>query len=242
VLPVLNQAGFFYKFILGLNNAKLSRFEIQAEKRHFHFSVVGQLAAEYKAINLWQGAPGFTPDQHLVESAFQAVREGFNLYGPMPGVLPLREALARKTAKLYGAQYDPNTEITVTAGGLEAVYATITALVHAGDEVIYFDPAFECYEPTVRLQGATPVPIKIPLDTMKIDWDQVQAAITPRTRMIIVNTPHNPTGSVLDQNDIERLIAVTRGTDIVILSDEVYEHIGLRWKDASEHGPLSRTG
>jgi methionine aminotransferase len=189
------------------------------------FSVVGQLAAEYKAINLWQGAPGFTPDPHLVESAFQAVREGFNLYGPMPGVLPLREALARKTAKLYGTQYDPNTEITVTAGGLEAVYATITALVHAGDEVIYFDPAFECYEPTVRLQGATPVPIKIPLDTMKIDWDQVQAAITPRTRMIIVNTPHNPTGSVLDQNDIERLIAVTRGTDIVILSDEVYEHM-----------------
>ncbi|MFC0400202.1 methionine aminotransferase [Paraburkholderia rhizosphaerae] len=189
------------------------------------FSVVGQLAAEYKAINLWQGAPSFTPNSHLVESAFQAIRDGFNQYSPMPGVLALRQVLADKTARLYGAQYDPNTEITVTAGGLEAAYAAITALVHAGDEVIYFEPAFECYEPTVRLQGATPVPIKIPLDTLKIDWDEVAAAITPRTRMIVINSPHNPTGAVLDQHDIERLTSLTRGTDIVILSDEVYEHM-----------------
>ncbi|MBT2790062.1 methionine aminotransferase [Paraburkholderia strydomiana] len=189
------------------------------------FSVIGQLAAEYNAINLWQGAPGFTPDQVLVDAAFQAIRDGSNQYAPMPGVLALRQALATKTAKLYGAQYDPQTEITITAGGLEAVYAAITALVHPGDEVIYFDPAFECYRPTIQLQGAIPVPIKIPLDTMKIDWDLVRATITPRTRMIIINTPHNPTGAVLDQHDIESLMSATRGTDIVILSDEVYEHM-----------------
>ncbi|MDR7008906.1 methionine aminotransferase [Paraburkholderia strydomiana] len=189
------------------------------------FSTVGQLAAEYNAINLWQGAPGFVPDQVLVESAFQAIRDGLNQYAPMPGLLSLRQALAAKTAKLYGAQYDPNTEITITAGGLEAVYAAITALVHPGDEVIYFDPGFECYQPTIQLQGATAIPIKIPLDTMRIDWNLVRAAITARTRMIIINTPHNPSGAVFDRHDIENLISVTRGTDIVVLSDEVYEHM-----------------
>jgi methionine aminotransferase len=189
------------------------------------FSRIGQLAAEYNAINLWQGAPSFLPDKDLIDSASHAIREGFNQYAPMPGVLALRHLLAEKTAKLYGSHYDPNTEVTVTAGGLEAVYATITALVHPGDEVIYFEPAFECYEPTIRLQGAKPIAIKISLSTMKINWDEVEAAITPRTRMIIINTPHNPTGALLDHHDIDRLTSATRRSNIVILSDEVYEHM-----------------
>jgi len=201
------------------------------------FSVIGQLATEYQAINLWQGAPNFLPDQQLVDSATMAMKQGFNQYSPMMGVPALRQVLAEKTAKLYGARYDADKEVTVTAGGLEAVYAAITALVHPGDEVIFFEPAFECYEPIVRLQGATPVAIKISLDTLKIDWEEVAAAITPRTRMLIINTPHNPTGAILEKRDIDRLIAVTRNTNIAILSDEVYEHMVY---DGMTHHSMSR--
>jgi methionine transaminase len=201
------------------------------------FSLIGQLATEYKAINLWQGAPNFLPDQQLIDSATLAIREGFNQYAPMTGVSALRRVLAEKTEKLYGARYEPDREVTVTAGGLEAIYATITALVHPGDEVIFFEPAFECYEPIVRLQGATPVAIRISLDTLKIDWEEVAAAITPRTRMLIINTPHNPTGAILEKRDIDRLIAVTRNTNIVVLSDEVYEHMVY---DGMTHHSMSR--
>jgi methionine transaminase len=201
------------------------------------FSLVGQLAGEYQAINLWQGAPNFLPDRQLVDSVTLAMNEGFNQYAPMSGVSALRRVLVEKTAKLYGARYDADKEVTVTAGGAEAIYATITALVHPGDEVIVFEPAFECYEPIVRLQGATPVAIRICLDTLKIDWEAVAAAITPRTRMLIINTPHNPTGAILDRHDIDRLIAVTRKTNIVILSDEVYEHMVY---DGLTHNSMSR--
>ncbi|MFM0511755.1 methionine aminotransferase [Paraburkholderia sp. RL17-373-BIF-A] len=201
------------------------------------YAVIGQLAAEHKAINLWQGAPNFLPDQSLIDSATRAMKEGFNQYAPMAGIPALRQLLAEKIAKLYGARYDPDQEVTVTAGGVEAVYASITALVHPGDEVVFFEPAFECYEPIVRLQGATPVPIKIPLDTLKIDWDEVAAAITPRTLMLIINTPHNPTGAILEKCDIDRLIAVTRNTNIVVLSDEVYEHMVY---DGMTHHSMSR--
>ena len=201
------------------------------------FSLIGQLATEYKAINLWQGAPNFLPDQQLIDSATLAIREGFNQYAPMTGVSALRRVLAEKTEKLYGARYEPDREVTVTAGGLEAIYATITALVHPGDEVIFFEPAFECYEPIVRLQGATPVAIRISLDKLKIDWGEVAAAITPRTRMLIINTPHNPTGAILEKRDIDRLIAVTRNTNIVVLSDEVYEHMVY---DGMTHHSMSR--
>lgn len=201
------------------------------------FSKIGQLAAEYHAVNLWQGAPNFLPAQELIDSVTQAIKNGFNHYAPMPGVPALRTALVEKAARLYGAQYDPEKEITVTAGGCEAIYATISALVHSGDEVIFFEPAFECYEPVVRLQGATPIAIKIPLDTLKIDWDEVTAAITPKTRMLIINTPHNPTGAILDKNDIDRLIGVTKDTNIVILSDEVYEHMVY---DGMTHQSMSR--
>ncbi|SMF99195.1 methionine aminotransferase [Burkholderia singularis] len=201
------------------------------------FAVIAGQAADYQAINLWQGAPNFAPAPELIRAAAQAMQDGFNQYAPIPGLPALREILAEKTAALYGAHYDADHEITVTAGGSEAIYSAISALVSAGDEVIFFEPAFECYEPAIRLQRATPIALKIRLDTLRIDWNEVAASITPRTRMLIVNTPHNPTGAVFDQHDIDRLIAVTRGTDIVILADEVYEHMVY---DGRTHHSMSR--
>ncbi len=201
------------------------------------FSRIAELAARHDAVNLWQGAPSFAPDPALVARAQDAMQAGLNQYAPMAGFPPLKVALAEKTERLHGARYRPDTEITVTAGASEAIYAAIAALVHAGDEVIFFEPAFEVYEPSIRLQGATPVAIGIHLHTLRIDWDEVAAALTPRTRMIIVNTPHNPTGAVFDAEDVARLAAIVRDTDIVILADEVYEHMVY---DGREHLSLAR--
>ncbi|GAB2872189.1 pyridoxal phosphate-dependent aminotransferase [Paraburkholderia jirisanensis] len=189
------------------------------------FTVIGQLAAEHKALNLSQGAPNFMPDAQLIDDVARAMREGHNQYAPMAGIGALREALAHKIETLYGARYDAASEVTVVASASEGLYSAISALVHAGDEVIYFEPSFDSYAPIVRLQGATPVPIKLSPQGFRVNWDEVAAAITPKTRMIIVNTPHNPTATVFADHDIERLKAVTRNTDIVILSDEVYEHV-----------------
>ncbi|AEF44477.1 Aspartate transaminase [Serratia sp. AS12] len=189
------------------------------------FTVIGQLSAEHQALNLSQGAPNFACQPQLVEAVAQAMRAGHNQYAPMSGVAALRAALADKVERLYGARYDADEEITVIASASEGLYSAISALVHPGDEVIYFEPAFDSYAPIVRLQGATPVAIKLSLQDLHIDWDEVAAAITGKTRMIIVNSPHNPTGSVFGEHDIERLTALTRNTDIVILSDEVYEHV-----------------
>jgi aspartate/methionine/tyrosine aminotransferase len=189
------------------------------------FTVIGQLADEHHALNLSQGAPNFACDPKLIECVERAMRAGHNQYSPMSGVLALREAIAVKTHKLYGAQYDPGTEVTVVASASEGLYATISALVHPGDEVIYFEPSFDSYAPIVQLQGATPVAIKLSAEDFHIDWDEVAAAITPKTRMILVNTPHNPTGSAFTSYDIERLTALTRDTKIIVLSDEVYEHV-----------------
>ncbi|CAI1643623.1 pyridoxal phosphate-dependent aminotransferase [Serratia marcescens] len=189
------------------------------------FTVIGQLSAEHQALNLSQGAPNFAGDPQLIEATAQAMRAGHNQYAPMSGVAALRAALAEKAERLYGARYDADEEITVIASASEGLYSAISALVHPGDEVIYFEPAFDSYAPIVRLQGATPVAIKLSLQDFRVDWDEVAAAINGKTRMIIVNTPHNPTGAVLDAQDIDRLTALTRDTDIVILSDEVYEHV-----------------
>lgn len=189
------------------------------------FTVIGQLSAEHQALNLSQGAPNFACEPQLVEAVSQAMRAGHNQYAPMSGVAALRTALADKVERLYGARYDADEEITVIASASEGLYSAISALVHPGDEVIYFEPAFDSYAPIVRLQGATPVAIKLSLEDLHIDWDEVAAAINSKTRMIIVNSPHNPTGSVFGEHDIERLTALTRNTDIVILSDEVYEHV-----------------
>ncbi|EKF65689.1 aminotransferase YbdL [Serratia plymuthica A30] len=189
------------------------------------FTVIGQLSAEHQALNLSQGAPNFACQPQLVDAVAQAMRADHNQYAPMSGVAALRAALADKVERLYGTRYDADEEITVIASASEGLYSAISALVHPGDEVIYFEPAFDSYAPIVRLQGATPVAIKLSLQDLHIDWDEVAAAITGKTRMIIVNSPHNPTGSVFGEHDIERLTALTRNTDIVILSDEVYEHV-----------------
>ncbi|MBN3759921.1 pyridoxal phosphate-dependent aminotransferase [Burkholderia sp. Ac-20365] len=189
------------------------------------FTVIGQLAAEHNALNLSQGAPNFSPDEALVDGVTKAMRAGHNQYAPMAGIGALRSALAAKVETLYGVHYDPSTEVTVIASASEGLYSTISALVHPGDEVIYFEPSFDSYAPIVRLQGATPIAIKLSSTDFRVNWDEVSAAITPKTRMIIVNTPHNPTATIFSDADIERLKALTRNTDIVILSDEVYEHV-----------------
>lgn len=189
------------------------------------FTLIGELAGQYNALNLSQGAPNFPCDPKLVDSALQAMRAGHNQYSPMTGLGALRESLAVKMARLYGAHYGAEDEITIVASASEGLYASISALVHPGDEVIYFEPAFDSYAPIVRLQGATAVPIKLAPRGFRVDWDEVAAAISPRTRMIIVNTPHNPTATVFKAGDVARLAALTRGTDILILSDEVYEHV-----------------
>jgi aspartate/methionine/tyrosine aminotransferase len=201
------------------------------------FTVIGQLAAQHNALNLSQGAPNFSCDPRLIDGAARAMRAGFNQYAPMTGIATLREALARKVARLSGARYDADDEITVIASASEGLYASISALVHAGDEVIYFEPAFDSYAPIVRLQGATPVAIKLSQRGFRVDWDEVAAALTPRTRMIIINTPHNPTATVFAAGDIERLTTLTRGTGIVILSDEVYEHVVF---DGAQHHGMAR--
>ncbi|MGB6309623.1 MAG: methionine aminotransferase [Steroidobacteraceae bacterium] len=201
------------------------------------FTVIGELAARHHALNLSQGAPNFPCDPMLVEAAARAMRAGQNQYAPMAGITALRDSLAAKVARLSGAHYDAGGEITVVASASEGLYASISALVHPGDEVIYFEPAFDSYAPIVRLQGATPIAIKLSPPGYRVDWDTVAAALSPRTRMIIVNTPHNPTATVFGAGDIERLAALTRGTDVLILSDEVYEHVVF---DGAVHHGMAR--
>ena len=196
------------------------------------FTVIGQLAAQYDALNLSQGAPNFACDPTLVESAVRAMRAGHNQYAPMTGLPTLKAAIVEKFRRMTGAVYDAQDDVTVMASASQALYGAISGLVHPGDEVIYFEPAFDSYAPTVRLQGATPIAIPLAPDRFQIDWDAVDAAISPRTRMIIINTPHNPTATILTAQDLEQLARLTRGTRIVVLSDEVYEHVVF---DAARH-------
>jgi len=189
------------------------------------FSVIGQLSARHNAINLSQGAPNFPCDPALVESVSRAMREGHNQYASMTGLPALREALAAKVAALYGQHYDPASEVLISGSASQGIYMAITALVNRGDEVIFFEPAFDSYAPVVRLQGGTPIGLKLAFPDYAIDWTALRAALTPRTRMIIINTPHNPSAQVLTPDDLAQLAALTRNTDIVVLSDEVYEHI-----------------
>ncbi|MBK0003326.1 methionine aminotransferase [Erwinia sp. S43] len=189
------------------------------------FTVIGQLSAQHKAINLSQGAPNFPCDPALVAGVSRAMQQGHNQYAPMTGVTALKQILAEKVETLYGQKYDVASEVLITASASEGLYSAIAGLVHPGDEVIFFEPAFDSYAPIVRLQGATPIGLKLQVPDFAINWDEVSAAITSRTRMIIINTPHNPSSQVLSREDLDRLAALTRNTDIVVLSDEVYEHI-----------------
>ncbi|GAB3041469.1 MULTISPECIES: pyridoxal phosphate-dependent aminotransferase [Oleiagrimonas] len=189
------------------------------------FSVMSQLALEYKAVNLGQGFPDFEPPDALCEALTRAMHEGHNQYAPGIGVARLREQIARKTERSYGRRVSADTEVTVTSGATEAIFAAIAATVRAGDEVIVFDPAYDCYEPAINLQDARAVHLPLSLPDFSIDWQRVRDAITPKTRMIIVNTPHNPSGAIFSEADLDALADVVRDTDIVVLSDEVYEHI-----------------
>jgi len=189
------------------------------------FAVMSKLAHEEQAINLSQGYPDFPSSPQLIELVSKAMREGFNQYAPMPGIYSLREVICDKILSLYGAQYNPETEITITAGATQAIYTIITAMVQAGDEVVIFAPAYDCYDPAVRMNGGKTVEIELKAPDFKIDWQLVKASLTERTKMIIINTPHNPTGTVMSKDDMKRLEDLVKNTDIVILSDEVYEHI-----------------
>lgn len=206
------------------------------------FSVIGQLSNDYNAINLSQGAPNFPCDPLLIDEVTQAMRNNHNQYADMTGYRPLKEKIATKIAQLYGRSYEPESEITITASASEALYSSISGLVHPGDEVIFFEPSFDSYAPIVRLQGATPIGIKLSVPEFSINWDEVRAAISPKTRMIILNTPHNPSGQILGQDDLEQLAAICRNTNIIILSDEVYEHIvfdGLPHLGMATHSELA---
>jgi methionine transaminase len=189
------------------------------------FAVMSQLADEYKAINLSQGFPDFPISSELIALVNKYMKKGYNQYAPMPGVLQLRQAISKKAKKAYSADYDANTEITITAGATQAIYAIIAAFVRPDDEVIIFEPAYDSYAPSVRLNGGLVKYATLQQPDFSIDWEHFPAMISNRTRMIIINTPHNPTGRVLSEEDIFQLSRITHNRDIIILSDEVYEHL-----------------
>jgi methionine transaminase len=189
------------------------------------FTVMSKLAADLGAINLSQGFPDFDCDPALVDAVARHMREGRNQYAPMQGVPPLRQALAAKFEALYGASYNPDTEITVTSGGTEAIFDVVAALVHPGDEVIVFEPCYDSYVPAIELNGGKAIVVSLRYPDYAVPWDEVRAAVTPRTRLIMLNSPHNPTAMILGPADMAELTEVVAGTDIAILSDEVYEHI-----------------
>ncbi len=201
------------------------------------FSVMSELAARHNAVNLGQGFPDFEPPLRLREALARAVADGRNQYPPGIGVAALREQIAAKTNALYGRATDADTEVTVTSGATEAIFAAIAATVGAGDEVIVLDPAYDCYVPAIELQNARAIRVPLTRPDFAIDWQRVADAIGPRTRMLIVNSPHNPTGAVLSAADLDRLAALLRDTSIIVLSDEVYEHMVF---DGQAHQSVAR--
>jgi methionine aminotransferase len=203
------------------------------------FTRMSQLAIDHGAVNLGQGFPDFACDPALVELVTDAMRAGHNQYPPMTGLPALRQAIAAKIETTYGHRYDANTEITVTAGASQAIQSAILAVVHPGDEVIVIEPAYDCYAPAIALAGGVVVPVTMRLDAdgYRVEWSDVQAAVTPRTRMVVINTPHNPTGTILRQADLEALVAIVQDTQILVLSDEVYEHMVF---DGEPHASVAR--
>ena len=205
------------------------------------FTVMSQLALEHRAINLGQGFPDFNPPDFLVDELARAMREGKNQYAPMHGIPPLRQAIAAKTEAMYGVRPDPDHEITLASGASEAIFDAVLATVRAGEEVIVLDPCYDCYEPAINLAGATAVHIPLDPASFAVDWDRVRAAITPRTRMIFINSPHNPSGAMLTAADLDTLAGILRDTRVLVLSDEVYEHItyGERHESVLRHPELA---
>jgi len=201
------------------------------------FTVMSALANEVGAINLSQGFPDYDTAPQLIDLVTQAMKNGHNQYAPMAGLLPLREQIAYKTEKLHGAVYDPDTEITITAGGTQAIFTAICAAIHPNDEVIVFEPAYDCYAPAIKLMGGTVKSLELEPPDYRINWDMVKRLISNRTRMIILNSPHNPTSTILHQTDIDELEALVKNRDILILSDEVYEHLIF---DGQTHHSMAR--
>ena len=208
------------------------------------FTVMSALAAEKGAVNLGQGFPDFDCDPALVDAVTAAMKSGLNQYPLMTGVPALRNAIAAKIATLYGHEYDPATEITVTAGATQALLTAILCSVHPGDEVIVIEPAYDSYVPAIELAGGKPVFVQMEVgeNGYTVPWHRLAAAITPKTRMVMLNSPHNPTGSVLREADLRALADIVRGTSILILSDEVYEHMvydGARHESVCRHPELA---
>lgn len=201
------------------------------------FTVMSALAAEQKAINLAQGFPDFSCSPKLIDLVHHYMKQGMNQYAPMPGVMKLREKIAEKTQALYSAVYNPDTEITITPGGTHALYAAITAFVGEGDEVVVIEPCYDSYVPAIQLNGGRPVFVELKYPDYKVDWNEVKKLITYKTKMIIINTPHNPTGVTLNAQDMMKLEKIVKNQDVIVLSDEVYEHILF---DGLEHQSVAR--
>jgi methionine aminotransferase len=201
------------------------------------FATMTRLANEHGAINLSQGFPDFHCEPQLLARVARYMWAGHNQYAPMPGQPALREALALKYERLYGHHYDPVTQIAVTTGATEGLFASVTALVHPGDEVLIFQPAYDSYVPAIRLSGGVPRFVTLHGPDYRIDWDEVRRTISPRTRLIMINSPHNPTGMIWTEEDIRQLEAVLQNTSAFVIADEVYEHIVF---DGARHESLAR--
>jgi methionine aminotransferase len=206
------------------------------------FTVMSRLAADLDAINLSQGFPDFDCDPELVELVARHMREGRNQYAPMPGVLALREAISSMYLASGARKYDPESEVTITSGATEAIFCAVAACVHPGDEVIVLEPCYDSYVPAIELNGGIPVFVPLRFPGYEVDWDAVRRAVTARTRLILLNTPHNPTGSILTAADINELASIVEASDILVVGDEVYQHIifdGQRHESLALHESLA---
>jgi methionine aminotransferase len=201
------------------------------------FTVMSALAQEHGAVNLGQGFPDYPMQEELAEKVAAAIRNGHNQYAPMPGLLSLRERIAEKVKNLYGADVHPDTEITITPGATYAIYTALTTILSPGDEVIIFEPAYDSYIPNIEINGAKAIPLPLTYPNYRINWQLLKQSITPRTKAIIINSPHNPTGSVLEEEDLQWLKNIVDGTGIFIISDEVYEHLIF---DGKQHQSILR--
>jgi methionine aminotransferase len=189
------------------------------------FTVMSGLANQHNAINLGQGFPDYPMSEELMNKVNEVMHMGWNQYVPMQGYMPLRESIAEKVQYLYSTKISPDTQITITPGGTYAIYTALTTVLQPGDEVMVFEPAYDSYIPNIEINGAVPVLIDLKFPEYRIDWEEVKQKITPKTRVIMLNTPHNPTGAVLGEDDMRQLQSIVKGTNIFILSDEVYEHL-----------------
>ena len=201
------------------------------------FTTIGKMASAHNAINLSQGFPNFKPDQELLDLVSNALNKGYNQYAHMAGLPRLREVIAAKILSLHNRAYDPESEITITVGASQAIFTAITAFVGHGDEVLVFKPAYDCYEPAIEVNGGIPIYVQLSSREYKIDWEDLKAKINPKTRMLVINTPHNPSGTILSKSDMLKLQEILKDTNIIVISDEVYEHIVF---DGNEHQSASR--